>query len=151
MGSSADAILAWGIDFGDTDDPEEAYNWRDTDYTDFKDTVMPGLLGFTEVPPVRPDGLEGAELTAWFDTYRKPYIERYEAAVPVTFRPYGYRFSGTALVLRRSCSTVECGALAVNPATIEPPSVHEMAALHAVSHHLGWNRPVALLLMALYG
>lgn len=154
MGMSADAKLAWGIDFGDPENTSEGFDWAETgtDSYDLEHKVMPGLFGFTEEPPVRPDGLEGTALREWFKAVREPYNQRLDAAVPLTFENYGYEMGGTALVLKRSLTSVEWGAEAVDPGRLAPPSPEEVAAFRVITDRLGYDdSPVALLLMAMYG
>jgi hypothetical protein len=155
MGNSAYATLAWGIDFGDPVNTCEGFDWDEAgvDRYDFEEDVMPGLFGFTEEPPERPDGLEGDELRAWWTAVRKPYNERREAAVPLKFERYGYESAGTVLVLKRSLGQAEWGIEAIDPPTLTPPSEGELAAIAIVLDHLGYPEPreVRLLLAALYG
>jgi hypothetical protein len=153
MGSSPDAKIAWGIDFGDPGNTSEGFDWGDIDRHDFESDVMPGLLGFTEETPERPDGLEGAEYRAWWTANREPYNQRLEAAVPVKFETYGYEYAGTMLVIKRSYATVDWGACLVDPGTLAPPTPGEVAAVNTVLDHLGYTGPreVKLILAAQYG
>jgi hypothetical protein len=149
MGMSARAILAWGVDFGDPNNTAEGYEWADVDSYDFENQVMPGLFGFTEEPPLRPDDVV---LREWWAQVREPYNQRMEAAVPLKFENYGYEFGGTALVLKRSLSSVEWGAEAVDPSRLAAPSPEELAAFSTVTSRLEYDGgPVKLLLMAMYG
>lgn len=154
MGSHPTAKLAWGIDFGDPENTVEGYTWNneEQDSWEFEHEVMPGLLGFTEAPPERPDGLEGTALHEWFDTVRKPYNKRFEAGVPLTFTHYGYEYGGTALILKRSLHDIDWGCIEVDPTVIAGPTPDELAAFNTVLNHLGYDGgPVRLLLMSLYG
>lgn len=97
MRSSADAAIAWGIDLGDPENTCEGFDWDEAgiDQHQFENEVMPGLFGFTEEPPERPDGLDSDALRKWWEANRKPYNERLDAAVPVKFESYGYERGGS--------------------------------------------------------
>ena len=154
MGSSADAAIAWGIDLGDPENTCEGFDWDEAgvDRHQFENEVMPGLFGFTEELPERPDGLDAEALREWWEANRKPYNDRLDAAVPLTFESYGYKLGGTALILKRSRSTVEWAAEAVDPATLAEPTPEELAAFTTVMDRLGYDGgEVKLLLMASYG
>lgn len=154
MGSSPTAKIAWAIDLGDADNDEDAFDWdaSDTDEHEFESEIMPGLFGFTEEAPERPAGLTREEGHAWWEANRKPYNERHEAAVPLAFASYGYEFAGSALVLKRSLHDVDWGCMVVDPARLTAPTAEELAAFAKVTEHLGaGDRPVSLLLMAMYG
>lgn len=154
MGMSARATIAWGINFGDPLNDEDVYDFEaaGVDPYDFEHKVMPGLFGFTEEPPGRPDGLAGDAHREWFKSVREPYNQRLDAAVPLTFENYAYELGGTALVLKRSRGHVDWSAEAVDPATLAPPSPEELAAFATVASRLGCeDAPVKLLLMATYG
>ena len=150
MGMSADAKLGWGIDFGDPKNTSEGYRWDDIDSYDFEHKVMPGLFGFTEEPPGSRQDM-GMERGEWWDKVRQPYNQRLDTAIPLTFEHYGYEFGGTALVLKRSFTSVEWGAEAVDPARLAPPTPEEVAAFRVVTDRLRYDGPVTLLLMAFYG
>lgn len=152
MGSSATACIAWGVDFGD-EGAGDAFDWEGagTDQHEFGDDVMPGLLGFTEQAPERPDGLDGEGHRRWFEEVRKPYNERFAAAVPLEFESWGYEYGGSALVLRRSLTRADWDCVPVDGATLAAPTAAEMAAFRTVLDHLGHNGEVKLLLMARYG
>jgi hypothetical protein len=155
MGSSATAKLAWGIDFGDPDD--ELFDWDEAgiDEDEFESDVMPVLLGFTEPEPEEPAGLMDRDRDAWHawrEANRKPYNERRDVAVPLKFTCYGYELGGNALVLKRSLTDVDWGAVPVDPATLAPPTAEELAAFAAVTSRLGFDGgEPKLLLMAEYG
>jgi len=155
MGMSPEAKLAWGIDFGDPENTDEGFDWEESsiDSYDFETDVLPGLLGFTEEAPERPDDLEGDALRAWWTANREPYNQRLEAAVPLKFESYGYELGGTMLVLKRSLSRVEWGAETVDPAVLAAPSEAEAAVFAMVLDHIGYtgSREVKLLLAATYG
>jgi hypothetical protein len=153
MGSSPDAKIAWGIDFGDPENTTEGYDLGEAAGWEFKTSVMPGLFGFTEEAPERPDGLEGDAYREWWKANREPYNQRLEAAVPVKFETYGYEFGGHMLVLKRSLTSVEWSAEAIDPATLAAPTEDEMAAFATVLDHIGYTGPreVRLLLAAQYG
>ena len=156
MGQSPRAKIAWGIDFGDPENTCEGYSWSEAgiDKWDFEEEVMPVLFGFTEEPPEWPEGLEigSPERRAWWEANRKPYNDRLEAAIPLKFESYGYEFGGTALILKRSLSSVEWEAEAVDPATLAAPTPDELAAFSTVMNGLEYDGGTPkLLLMAMYG
>ena len=154
MGQSPRAKLAWGIDFGDPENTSEGYSFSKAgiDRWDFEDKVMPVLFGFSEEPPEWPDGLEGTALREWWKANREPYNQRRDAAVTLKFEHYGYEFGGAALVLKRSLSSVEWEAEAVDPATLAAPTPDELAAFSTVMNGLEYDGGTPkLLLMAMYG
>lgn len=157
MGSSAYAKIAWGIDFGDPENTMEGFDWEETgtDSYDFENKVMPVLFAFTEEPPALP--ADWAEMTAtgraaWRETCRVPWEQRRDAAIPLTFESYGYEFGGKALVLKRSLTTAEWSADAIDLATIAAPTEAELSAFNTVMNKLEHDGgQVKLLLMAMYG
>ena len=157
MGSSPRAKIAWGIDFGDPNNTMEGFDWSETDYDryDFEDKVMPVLFGFTEAPPDLPPEWETMRVDqrhAWRETHREPWEQRRDTAIPLTFVTYGYEFGGSALVLKRSLTSVEWEAAPVDPASLAAPTDDELAAFNTAIGPLGHDggQP-KLLLIAEYG
>jgi hypothetical protein len=153
MGMSADAYLAWGVDFGDAENAEGFdFAERDLDTWNMEER-FPALFGFTEEAPGRPESCTGDEHRAWFAEHREPYNERLEAAVLLKFRSYGYERGGKALVLKRSLTSVEWDCTEVDGKTLAEPTPAEIGAFGRVwGHwHIDWPMNVKLLLMASYG
>lgn len=155
MGSSADAYLAWGVDFGDSEN-EEGFDFAERDLDTFNmEERFPALFGFTEQEPDTPDfdAITLDERRAWFAKFREPYNKRRDAAVPLDFRSYGYELCGNALILKRSLTSVEWGAAEVERATLAEPTPAELEAFGKVWEHwnIDWPQNVRLLLMASYG
>lgn len=160
MGSSADAVIGWGIDFGNpgyTTDYEDSFDWEEAgvDKDAFEDMVLPELFGFTEhSPQIEREpwlALTPQERLDWRERYRAPWEKRRDIAIPLEFISYGYEFNGTALVLKRSLTRVEWGAVEISPGSLADPSAAELAAFGVVAQQLGYIKPVQLLLMARYG
>jgi hypothetical protein len=148
---SRDALIAWGVDFGDRKNTAEGFDFQDCGLdTDEMERQFPALFGFTEARPRPPQGLEHDEFPAWHCDVRVPYDQRLDAAVPVKFQAYGYELGGEALVLKRSLTTVEWACRPVDPGTLATPTGAEVAAVGAVLAHweIDWPRDVKLLLMA---
>lgn len=148
---SSDALIAWGIDFGDRRNTEEGFDFagRGLD-TDEMELQFPALFGFTEARPRPPQGLGHDEHPGWHCDVRVPYDQRLDAAVPVRFQAYGYELGGEALVLKRSLTTVEWACRTVDPGTLAVPTDAEVAAVGAVFARwdIAWPQNVKLLLMA---
>lgn len=157
MGSSAYAKLAWGVAFGDTNNPE-AGDWEEADgdfFYEFETDRMPALFGFTESAPAAPGDWRqwsAEQRRHWHQTVREPYTKRFNTAVPLEFAYYGYQSSGTALVLKRTLHSVEWRAEGIDLADIAPPLAGELAAFRTVLEALGHpGAEPKLLLMASYG
>ena len=148
---SRDALIAWGVDFGDRGNTGERFDFagRGLD-ADEMERQFPALFGFTEARPIPPQDLGHDEFLGWHCDVRVPYDQRLDAAVPVRFQAYGYELGGEALVLKRSLTTVEYACRTVDPATLAPPADAEVAAVGAVfaRWNIAWPQVIELLLMA---
>lgn len=117
----SDALIAWGVDFGDRGNTSEGFDFggRGLDTCEME-RQLPALLG-----------LAGDD-------------------VPVRFTAYGYELGGQALVLRRSLTTTDWACQAVDPRTLAPPTGAEAAAVAAVFARwdIDWPQDIKLLLMA---
>lgn len=156
MGMSADAYLAWGVDFGDAQNTSEGFDFAEHDLDTWDmEQRFPALFGFTEPEPEAPSGGwdTPADRRAWWEAHRDPYNKRLDAAVPLDFKHYGYEMSGKALVLKRSLTSVEWSCEEVDGATLAAPTEAEIAAFAKVWQEWGidWPMNVRLLLMASYG
>ena len=145
----ADAIIAWGVDFGDPSSTSVGFSFQDVDWD--LELDLDELFGFTEDYPAG-NCSNSAEHRVWLDTILGPWKTRRDTAVPLEAIGYGYEQGGTALVLKRSHVEVEWGSGEVDPACVAPPTVRELSAFARVwsAWKIEWPADVKLLLMAAY-
>lgn len=174
MGQSPDAKIGWGIDLGSEegwDDGKLAPLGRrflsgddqehGGSFNDWSEETLPALYINKAERDAKLDALFAAfesdratgEQRAQYHAEREAIRAQYP--VPVAVETYGYEYGSCALLLTRSLTCAsDWTAVAVDPATLTPPTDDELAALRLAVESLGlaWDpADVVLLLMPHYG